>query len=133
MKTFLRIASVVLLLFNGIGACYGGWLLMTDPTGGTLQLPLHWLEHSPFADYFIPGIVLFCANGLLSFVIAFFVITGRWRYPLLVMLQGAVLTGWIVIQVLLLQMVYFLHFIMGGTGLLLLLCGLLLQRQRQRS
>jgi len=128
LKT-VRTLSILLLLFNGIGACYGGWHLITDPTGGTLQMPLYWIQNSPFKDYFIPGIILFLFNGLLSLIISALTIM-KWRYYTKhIFMQGCVLTGWIVIQITMLQMVYFLHFIMGGTGLLLMFFGWILMKR----
>jgi hypothetical protein len=58
----------------------------------------------------------------------------RPAYPLWVLAQGAVLAGWILCQVLLLRTVVELHYIMGATGLLLLLlllCGWQLWRLQQ--
>jgi len=42
MRTLINIAVVILLLFNGFGAVYGGFCLITDPTGAKLQLPLSY-------------------------------------------------------------------------------------------
>ena len=68
MKTIVKTISILLLLLNGIGALYGGYQLITDPTGSKMQIPLSFLENSPFNDYLIPGIVLFIVNGIFSFV-----------------------------------------------------------------
>ncbi|MBX2946201.1 MAG: hypothetical protein KF725_10230 [Cyclobacteriaceae bacterium] len=70
-----RILIISLLLFNGISACFGGYRLISKPDGSGLDMPVSFLEHTPFSNYLIPGIVLFVANGLLSLVVAFFVIT----------------------------------------------------------
>ena len=56
----------VLLLFNGVGALFGGWSLIVHPDGSGLQLSMDWLRHTPFPDYLIPGVILFIANGLFS-------------------------------------------------------------------
>jgi hypothetical protein len=68
MKTIVQVICFVLLLVNGLGALYGGFLLMVDPSGSKMQMPLSYLEHSPFSNYLIPGIILFIVNGLFSFV-----------------------------------------------------------------
>jgi hypothetical protein len=124
----LRIIAILLLLFNGIGAIFGGWSLIQDPTGGDLKLPLSHLEHSPFSDFFIPGIILLVANGVFSLA-AMFWTAFQWKhYAWLVLTQGALLTGWILIQMIMLREVSYLHFIYGGIGVALLWTGILLKR-----
>ena len=73
MKKLTFIFALILLMFNGISAIYGGWSLIKDPSGGLLQMPLENLHNSPFKDYLIPGIILFVFNGLFS--LAIFVLT----------------------------------------------------------
>ena len=54
-----------LLLFLGLGAMGGGACLIVSPSGKLLgDLPLSILAHSPFADFLIPGIILFLILGL---------------------------------------------------------------------
>lgn len=122
----LRFLSVSLLLFNGIGALYGGGLLMNDPTGQKIQLPLSYLHYSPFTDYFIPGIVLFLFNGILSLTVAGLALIRRRHYAQFVVLQGAILCGWIIIQVLMVRNIYYLHYIMGFVGMALVGSGIIL-------
>ena len=125
MKKALRFLAIFLLLFNGVGAVIGGWILMMDPSGVQMQLPAGYLTNIPFKDYFIPGLILFVANGLLSMVITVAVATKHWLHPQLIALQGIILTGWIVIQVIMVQDTDFLHYIMGSIGLALLGLGIL--------
>ena len=123
MRTAYKIVVVLLLLFNGIGALYGGFNLITDPSGGTLKMPLSYLAHSPFKNYLIPGIVLFCVNGVLSEITIVTIIFKYPFYPLLVMLQGILLGGWIVMQMILLQTFFApLHvpFLLIGLALMVL-------------
>lgn len=40
MRIFLKSAAVLLLLFNGTGALFGGWQLIAHPDGSSLQLTL---------------------------------------------------------------------------------------------
>jgi hypothetical protein len=63
--TNARNIFIFLLLFLGIGALSGGALLIISPSGKLLGgLPLSILEHSPFHDFLIPGIILFLVLGL---------------------------------------------------------------------
>ena len=129
MKTFLKILTAVLLLFNGIGAIYGGGNLILHPDGSIIDLSPEWLKHTPFSDYLIPGIVLFIANGLSSmFVLATLLLNHR-NYHRFVLAQGIILVGWIVIQILLIQTIYFLHGILGAVGLALIILGWLQKAQ----
>lgn len=124
-----RILIILLLLFNGISACFGGYMLMSKPDGSGLDMPLNLLEHTPFSNYLIPGIVLFVANGLLSLVIAFFVVAKSKHYIKLTILQGFILIGWIVVQMIMLQTVNYLHIIFGALGVLLVVSGILLTKR----
>jgi len=117
---------MLLLLFNGIGAIYGGWNLMMHPDGSSIQLSPGWLEHTPFDNYLIPGIILFVVNGWFSLVAFSAVIMNLKNHAWLVIAQGAILLGWIVIQMLLIQTVYFLHLVLGAAGIALLIVGRLL-------
>lgn len=125
----LHILAILLLLFNGIGAIFGGWSLINDPTGVDIQLPIAYLDHSPFSDFLIPGIILFSVNGIFSLVAMVWTIF-RWRnYYWLIMIQGILLGGWIIVQMILLRHFYYLQFLFGGISLILILIGFMLKRK----
>ena len=130
MKKFYFIFALILLMFNGISAIYGGLSLIKDPTGGLLQLPVEWLQYSPFKDFLIPGIILFIFNGLFSLAIFVLSLMRYKYYVLLIIFQGSTLFTWIVVQVIMLRAFYFLHWLCGGIGILLILSGLLLFRKK---
>ena len=122
----LRILACLLLLFNGTGALFGGWSLITDPTGDDIQLPIAYLEHSPFRNFLIPGIILFSLIGVFSLVAMVWTVL-RWRnYEWLIMAQGILLVGWIIVQMILLWHFYYLQFVFGGIGFALLVIGYIL-------
>lgn len=129
MKTILKVIISFLLLFNGIGALYGGGNLILHPDGSSIQLSMEWLKYTSFQDYFIPGIILFTANGVFSILVFVCLVLGIRNYSWLVMIQGAILFGWIVIQMILTHNVYFLHFLFGGVGIVLMLLGWILTKQ----
>ncbi|MBS1634348.1 MAG: hypothetical protein JST26_00405 [Bacteroidetes bacterium] len=131
MKILLNILVFLLLLFNATGALYGGWSLMMHPDGSGLGMSLIYLDHTSFSSYFLPGFILFCCNGLLSLAVLGLLLFNKPYYPWFVIAQGAILSGWIIIQVLLLRHVVSLHIIMGTTGLFLVLCGVRLLRIRK--
>ena len=129
MATVLRIPSVLLLLFNGIGAFYGSFKFITDPSGASLGMTLSLLEHSPFTDYLIPGIILLIANGILSFVVIALILLNAKIYPLAIIAEGCILFGWIAIQVIMLRNVAGLHITLWTVAVLLILSGIALNRK----
>jgi len=133
MKIVLNIIASVLLLFNGIGAIYGGLNLITHPDGSSIQLSSEWLKHTPFHNYLIPGIVLLIANGLLSILVFIALLFNHRKYPWLVTAQGVILAGWILIQMMMIQTVYFLHIILGSVGVLLIITGYLLIKLNSKN
>ena len=65
-----RNVLIALLLFLGLSAIGGGFLLIISPSGKMIGgLPLSILEHSPFPDFLIPGIILFLFLGITPCVI----------------------------------------------------------------
>jgi hypothetical protein len=129
MKKKLWITAIVLLIFNGLSAIFGGTGLMADPSGEALKLPIEFLVNTPFKDFMIPGIILFTFNGVLSISIAVLTIIKVKGYPWLVILEGCVLTIWLTVQVIMLRSFYApLHIPYYLTGLLMIITGSLLVR-----
>ena len=133
MKLFYKLLIGLLLLFNGIGAIYGGINLMIYPDGSSIQLSPDWIEGTMFKNYFIPGLVLFIANGLFSIFTLITLAFNLKNHNWFVIFQGAILTGWILIQILLIQTIYFLHIILGGVGIALIVLGFALKRREAGS
>jgi hypothetical protein len=61
----------ILLGFFGIGALFGGAVLIVSPTGKLLGMPLSLLDKSPFSNFLIPGIILFIVLGLIPYGLVF--------------------------------------------------------------
>ena len=106
MKLSVKIIVVVMLLFNGVGAIYGGTSLILDPTGRMIQLPASYLDHTPFRNYLIPGIILLSVNGLFSFITIATILLKLKKAFLFITTQGALLSGWIIVQILLIRTFY---------------------------
>jgi len=130
---FLKTAASLLLIFNGTGAIYGGWNLITHPDGSSLQMPLDLLKYSPFNDFLIPGIILFVTSGTLSFVALAMLAFSKKNYPLYVIGEGAILFGWIIIEVIMLRAIASLHYIFGTIGIGLFVIGFFLKQIEQQS
>ena len=126
-----RTPVAFMLIFNALGSIPAGILLVADPSGAKLGLELGLLKHSPFRDFFWPGLLLLVFNGLLSLMALLF-IWCKHRHTLpLVTAQGAVLIVWIVVQVLMLRTLHFFHVLMFGIGVALVIAALLNRRDRR--
>lgn len=131
MKTIIKVICIILLLLNGIGAFYGGLLLIIDPSGSKLGLPLSFLENSPFQNYLIPGVVLLIVNGVFSFVTLGILLFKNAYSHWFIIIQGLLLTGWIVFQIFFLRMFYPpLHATFLIIGIVFLGCGII-QKKNQ--
>ena len=130
----MRIASVVLLFFLGVGAIAGGLMLINGPSGALLWLPLELLKNAPFNTYLIPGIILLVMNGLFSFLVAVLLLKKlKWGRMLLI-LQGAILFTWITVQIVMIRDFYLpLHGTYYLLALILVFFGFRLTYNQQSS
>lgn len=129
-KSYLLAAMHALL---GIGAVVGGLLLMIDPSGKLLNMPLTLLEKAPFFDFLIPGLILFMVLGILPIVICIALVRRvhwtlakklnlyperywAWTFSLY---TGFALLIWIIVQVYVIQTVSFIHlfYFVWGLGI----------------
>jgi hypothetical protein len=124
----------LLHLVLGISAFAGGGSLMLEPNGSLLDMKLASLHHSPFSNYFIPGVLLFLLNGIFPLLIFFGLIFkpdwkifdqfniykdkhGAWTYSLI---SGIITLIWIIMQQF--MMAYFwLQPIVAAIGLLIII------------
>lgn len=123
LKSIAWGVSILLLLIVGFSASGGGAALVMDPSGKSIGLPLEGLRDIMFDDFQLPGFILFFAVGLLSLMASVFTMLKNPIYPTLVFCQGAILTGWILVQVYLLPESHILQLICLIMGLLLMLLG----------
>ncbi len=128
MKNLLKILTSLLLLFNGIGAIYGGGNLIFYRAGSTLHLSAGILQHTPFQNFLIPGIALFIINGLCSLCVFAALVLNFKKAALLVFIQGILLVTWIAVQVVLIYDIYLLHVVMFVTGVALIINGFFLKK-----
>ena len=56
---------LILLVFLGLGAIFGGGALIISPGGKLFGMPLSMLANSPFTNFLIPGFILFTVLGVL--------------------------------------------------------------------
>jgi len=60
---------ICLLAFLGLGAIGGGGILIISPKGKLFGMPLTMLDHTPFKDFLVPGIMLFSVIGVAPLLI----------------------------------------------------------------
>ncbi len=113
----------MLLLVNATGALTAGFLFMTDPSGKSMGLTTELLRYSPFSNFFIPGLVLFISNGVLSMITAIMTLMNYNKAYTYVFFQGCILAGWLFVQMIMLQMIHLLHIVMGAAAILLIYIG----------
>jgi hypothetical protein len=123
-------SSVVLLLLLGFSASIGGLALILDPSGRTLGMSMAGLEGTYFPDYEVPGFILFFVLGIFSLVASVFVMMKNPYFATFIFIQGALLTGWILVQVYLLPETHVLQLIYFFVGILLMLLGNLQKSKR---
>lgn len=129
----IRTLTLILLLFVAVSAFGGGIPLLLDPSGGLLHMPLRLLEYSPFKNFLIPGIILVVIIGLGSLDCAI-LLMGRHRHaPVAVVIEGAALVIWIIVELLMIRSFHFLHALYAGLGIVLVFLGLRLRQLTRTS
>lgn len=68
ISTYLLIILVGFQMFCAIPA---GLMMILDPTGATLGVPLKMLVPSPFSNFLIPGLFLFLILGIFPILIVY--------------------------------------------------------------
>ena len=134
-KTSKRLTKAlgILQLFIGIGAIGGGSALILDPNGSNLGVPLEMLEHSPFSDFLIPGIVLLLVNGIGSIVGCVSSFRRNQYAAEMAFALGTFLVSWIIIQVYWIQGFHWLHTLYLGIGIIEVILGWLLRKALNAS
>jgi hypothetical protein len=70
-QRFFRYLLIFLVFFLSAGALFGGYMLLTNPTGGALNMSLSALSNSPFPDFVIPGLILIIFLGLIPLALVY--------------------------------------------------------------
>jgi hypothetical protein len=127
----MRITAIILLVLLGISAIFGGGAFIIDPSGELIQMPISHLQHSPFNNFLIPGLILFLFNGVSGIVIAILAIRNFRFYADLVMLQGSVQVVWIIVQLMMIRSISILHYACFSIGVLLIILGFKLHKEQK--
>jgi hypothetical protein len=126
----LRITDITLLFITGLNALAAGYSFIVEPSGEGLGLNIDYLKFSSFENFSIPGLILFITLGIGSIAIGIIALLKKYNYSLLILFQGCIITGWILIQVLILIMFHALHLIIFTIGIILIISGFLLPNRK---
>jgi uncharacterized BrkB/YihY/UPF0761 family membrane protein len=88
------------LVFQGLSGLGGGLVLVIDPTGATIGLPLERLEGSPFQDFLVPGLVLLTLLGAGPLLVVVGLRRGHPWSRAAALGIGAMLLVWLAVQIL---------------------------------
>lgn len=127
-------ALYALLLLIGtlsVAGFVGGWSLMTDRTGTSLQADLAWLDRTPVHDFLLPGLFLFLVYGLFGLILMWGLWTGRSFGPLTrldgrtghhwsswgAIALGSILVAWIAFELFVIPDVIWLQPALAAVGL----------------
>jgi hypothetical protein len=90
--------AVVLEIFLGLGALFGGGALVLGPDGHILGMPTSLLAGSPFPSYLLPGIFLLTFIGIAPIVAAVITIRRQALAPLAAVAVGLALIVWVSVE-----------------------------------
>ena len=126
MKPFkrARTVSIVLLFFLGLSALPAAIVILSDPSGTNIGMPLDLLDHTPFQDFLIPAILLGLFNGVMSLLFAILVLRKHPLQSWMILFQGATLAVWLTVEVFMKIYYTFLTLPYYVVAILLLACGI---------
>jgi hypothetical protein len=121
LQGWTRWLLLVVSLVVAIGAIPVGVGFVIAPDGSRVGMPLDLLQGTPFASFRIPGLLLAVAVGG-STLTAAILLARRHRHALAAsFLAGAIVVGWISVQVVLIGLASPLQPIVAALGLALIL------------
>jgi len=129
---------IFFVFFQAISGLCGGIALIISPTGELLQLPISFLNGTPFNNYIIPGLTLFTLLGIYpAIVLIGLIVRLNWKifnYINIYKVQHWSLTGslytgimlilWIDVQIMLIGYDHYIQFIYALLGVIIVISSL---------
>jgi hypothetical protein len=110
--------AVVLEIFVGLGALFGGGAFILAPDGHLLGMPTKLLAGSPFPSYLVPGIVLFTFVGFAPLLAAAITFRRHAFAPIAAVAVGVTLIGWVCVEMVVLaglgSLAWALYLVLGS-------------------
>jgi len=117
----MRTILFILISFIALTAIVSGLLMISYPNGEIMNLSPGLLNGTPFTDFRLPGILLTIVVGGVNLIAVFYNMQRHANRYNWAMAGGFMISGWIVVQMILIQTVHWLHFIYLGAGILIIL------------
>ena len=111
----------ILVSFVAVTATLSGLIMISNTDGSTMNLPLSLLDGTPFKNFLIPGILLTTIVGGVNLLAVFYNIQRHVNRYNWAMAGGIMISGWIVVQMILIQTAHWLHFLYLVIGILIIL------------
>lgn len=120
-----------LVAFSAIPA---GILLIIQPDGSSIGLPLKLLEDSPFVDFLIPGLFLLIVNGIFNVAGAVISFKQKLYAGKIGVFLGLLLVLWILVQVYFTKgFIFFLQTLFLVVGLVEIIVAIVLIKKQKSS
>ena len=123
-----RMVAIIALIFTGLSGVVGAIPLILHPGGEPWGFPQSLLQYSPFRSYLVPGIILLVANGLLSLWVLRLTVGKHPRSGWWVIAQGIVSLCWLIVEVAMLRLIVWPHYMYGAVAMALLISGIAIVR-----
>jgi hypothetical protein len=112
-RKWQRIILLVVLAYEGLGALLGGSLLIAQPNGSYMDMPVEMM-HGRFQDFRVPGVILF-SLGILN-LLAWFAVKGKGKESMAWIGTSLALGGlavWFLVEIVILRELHWLHVMWG--------------------
>jgi Short repeat of unknown function (DUF308) len=116
----MKVILFILISFVAVTAFICGLIMVSNPDGKALGLDIILLKDTPFKDFLIPGLFLTIV-GIVNLIAVFFNIrrhNNRYDWALA---SGIIICGWIVVQIIFIQILYWPQFLYLAIGALIIL------------
>jgi hypothetical protein len=125
--SLVRYSLGTLLAIVALNAFGGGYYGMS----GAENVPVEWLENSPFPNYFIPSLFLFVAVGGSCLGAAIMAFRGRESARRYAVISALIIFGWLTAQIAIIGYVSWMQPATSIAALLILILGLLYHSKPQ--
>ena len=114
---------LIAVIFQGLSGLFGGIGLIIDPSGKMLNIPIEWLQGSPFNNYLLPGIILFTILGVFPIIVLIWLLKRNYKGWIGSVVLGVALLIWIFTEIIIIgyQTTPPLQLIYGILGLIILI------------
>ena len=127
MKKTLKILSIAFLIFLSLGAIFGSYALISDPSGANFDWTTDILLGTPFNNFLIPGIILLIVNGLFPLYAVYLLFRNSKCISFYMILQGLILVFWLTAEIIFNPELYseLMHPMFYAIGLIIMILGIL--------